>query len=147
MDSEREKPASTRRWWLFLGGIVAFVVAFQLIESVFLTDPSGSEEGAAPTEGAGGAPSPAPPEVRRLDNGAVEIRHDFFRRTTVRLGNDDDAKALFDCLTQGVEQTFGDGSESWSGSRKRRETNRIQDECMGLVVDLPVPPQVPRPGD
>ena len=140
MDPESERSSSTRKWWLLVGGIVVFVVAFSLLESLVRTEPTPSEKGSMPAA----APSPAPPELRRLDDGAIEIRHDFFRRSTIRLGNRDDEKVLFDCLTQGIEQTFGNGTEGWDRGRVRRETQRIEDECMG-VHRKPVPPRPPRP--
>ena len=145
MDPESERSSSTRKWWLLVGGIVVFVVAFSLLESLVRTEPTPSEKGSMPAA----APSPAPPELRRLDDGAIEIRHDFFRRSTIRLGNEDKEKALFDCLTQGIEQTFGDGTVGWDRGRVRRETQRIRDECLGLH-DIPIPPrplQPLRPGN
>ena len=144
MDSESERSSSARKWWLLVGGIVVFVVAFGLLESLVRTEPTPSEEGSTPAVAADATLSPAPPELRRLDDGAIEIRHDFFRRSTIRLGNEEDEKALFDCLAQGIEQTFGDGTEGWDRARVLRETQRIQDECMSLHRK-PVPPRPPRP--
>ena len=144
MDPESERASSARKWWLLIGGIVAFLATFSLLESLVRTEPTPSEKGSAAAEDTDAAPSPTPPELRRLDDGAIEIRHDFFRRSTIRLGNRDDEKVLFDCLTQGIEQTFGDGTEGWDRGRVRRETQRIQDECMGLHRK-PVPPRPPRP--
>jgi hypothetical protein len=144
MDSESERSSSARKWWLLMGGIAAFVVAFSLLESLVRTESTTSEEGSTPAPTAAAAPSPPPPRLRRLDDGAIEIRHDFFRRTTIRLGNEDDATALFDCLAQGIEETFADGTEGWGRGRVKHETQRIQDECMGLP-DVPVLPRLPRP--
>jgi hypothetical protein len=134
MDPESGRSSSAREWWLLIGGIVVFVVAFSLLENLVGT----SEKGSTPAEAVDAAPSSTPPELRRLDDGAIEVRHDFFRRSTIRLGNEDDEKALFDCLEQGIEQTFGDGTEGWDRRRVRRETRRILDECMGLH-GMPVP--------
>jgi hypothetical protein len=146
MDPEGKRSSSARDWWLLIGGIVAFVVAFSVLESVVRTEPTPSEEGSAPAENADAAPSPTPPRLRRLEDGAIEIRHDFFRRSTIRLGDEKDEKALFDCLSQGIEQTFGDGTAGWDRGRVRRETQRIQDECMGLH-GMPALPRLPRPGN
>ena len=136
MDPESERSSSARKGWLLIGGIVAFLATYSLIESLVRTEPTPSPAAAAP--------SPSPPELRRLEDGAIEIRHDFFRRSTIRLGNRDDEKVLFDCLAQGIEQTFGDGTEGWDRARVLRETQRIQDECMGLHRK-PVPPRPPQP--
>ena len=87
------------------------------------------------------------PELRRLDDGGIEIRYDFFRRSTIRLGDADDETALFDCLEQGIEQTFGSGIEDWERERVRDETQRIQDECVSEFHGVPVPPRPPRKGD
>ena len=139
MDSQRERSTSARKWWLLVAGIVVIVVTLDLLESLVGTAPTPSEEGAAPKVGVVAALSPAPPEVHRLDDGGIEIRHDFFRRTTIRLGNEDEEQALFDCLAQGIETTFGDGTEGWSRQRVRSETQHIQDKCLGSFLDLPVP--------
>ena len=136
MDPKSERSSSARKWWLLIGGGVVFVVAFSLLQSLVRNEPTPSAESSAP----GAAPSPAPPELRRLDDGGVEIRHDFFRRSTIRLGNEDEEKALFDCLAQGIEKTFGDGTKGWDRGRVRRETHRIQDDCLRLH-DMPVPPR------
>ena len=145
MDSERKGSSSARKWWLLIGTIVVFVVAFDLLEKLVRPEPTPSGEGSTVAEGAGAAASPAPPRLRRLDDGAIEIRHDFFRRSTIRLGDEDDEKALFDCLAQGIEQTFGEGTEGWTRERVRSETQRIQDECLGSTHGIPVPPRPPRP--
>jgi hypothetical protein len=145
MDLESERSSSARKWWLLVGGIVVFIAAFNLLESLVRTEPTPSKEGSTTAEDADAAPWLAPPELRRLDDGAIEIRHDFFRRTTIRLDSEEDKKTLFDCLAQGIEQTFGDGTEGWNRARVRRETQRIQGECMGPLHDMPVPPWPPRP--
>jgi hypothetical protein len=147
MDSESARSSSARNWWLLAGGFVVFVVAFGLLESLVRTEPTASKEGSTPGEETDAAPSPAPPKLRRLEDGAIEIRHDFFRRSTIRLGSEDQEKALFDCLAQGIEQTFGDGTAGWSRERVRRETQRIQDECLAPFHDMPVPPRPPQPGN
>jgi hypothetical protein len=135
MDSENKKPSPSRKWWLLIGGIVVFVVAFDLLER-FVP----SEAGSAASEDAVVASGPAPPVVRRLDDGAIEIRHDFFRHSTIRLEDENDEIALFDCLAEGIERTFGEGTAGWTRTRVRSETQRIQDECLGSNRDLPVPP-------
>ena len=127
------------KWGLLLGGIVVFVVAISLLETLVRTEPTPSENGSAIADA---ARSPAPPELRRLDDGAIEIRHDFFHRSTIRLGNEEEERALFDCLAQGLEQKFGDGTEGWDHAGVRHETKLIQDQCLGLhrqEADLPLP--------
>jgi len=142
MDSKSARSSSARKWWLLIGGIVVFVVAFDLLERLFP-----SEERSASAEGSVSASSPAPPVLRRLDDGAIEIRHDFFRHSTIRLGDEDDEEALYDCLAQGIEQAFGEGTAGWTRARVRSETERIQNECLGSFHDLPVPPRPPGPDD
>ena len=147
MDPESGRSSSARKWCLLIGGIVVFVVAFGLLESLVRPEPT---PGSTSAEDARAAVSPAPPELRMLDDGEIEIRHDFFRRSSFRLGNEEDGKALFDCLAQGIELTFADGTEGWSRERVRHETQRIQDECMSSLHDTPVPPRPlrpPRPGN
>jgi len=147
MDPEIATTSSARKWWMLLGGIVVFVVGFELLGSLFRTDPTSPTNGSTPAESAVAVSrSPAPPELRRLEDGAIEIRHDFFRRSTIRIGDEEDAQALFECLSQGIEETFGDGTEGWRRGRVRSETQRIQDECLGSVHELPVLPRLPEPG-
>ena len=143
MDPESGGPSSARKWWLLIGGIVVFVVAFGLLESLVRPEPT---PGSTSAIDASAADSPAPPELRMLDDGAIEIRHDFFHRSTIRLGSEEDEKALFDCLAQGIEQTFADGTEDWNHERVRQEARRIQDECLSSLHDISVPPR-PRPGN
>jgi len=122
-----------RKWWLLIGAVVLFLVLFQLLEDRFTTSPPDSA--ARDVE-----PSIHVPEVRRLDDGAVEIRHDLFRRTTIRMGDEDQEQALFECLEQEIEQTFGAGTEDWSRRRVRNETQRILDGCMGSANPMPLRP-------
>jgi len=111
---------------------------FSLIESLVPTAsrPSPTLEDLALT-------SPAPPRVRRLDDGAIEIRHDFFRRSTIRLGDEDAERALLECLTQGFEQSFGNDIGEWDQRYVRSETKRVMDECLGAHGMLPPRPSVP----
>ena len=135
---------ASRGWWCLAGGVIVFVVAFSLLERLARDESTGSPSG--PTASGEAEAGPPPPELIKRDDGGVEIRHDFFRRTTIRLSNEEDGKALFDCLTRSIEQTFGDGTEGWSRRRVRRETQRIQEACMASFHGLPVPPRPPRPG-
>ncbi len=147
VDPESGRSSSARKWGLLIGGIVVFVVAFGLLESLVRPEPT---PGSTAADDTNAAASPAPPELRMLDDGAIEIRHDFFRRSTIRLGNKEDEQALYDCLAQGIEQTFADGTEGWNRARVRDEAYRIQDECMSSLSDIPVPPRPlrpPRPGN
>lgn len=140
VEPEEKRPSETRKWWLLAGGFVVFLVAFQLLEDVISPEPSQEADAeAAPSP----APSPSPPELRRTDDGAIEIRHDLFRQTTIRLGDEEDSKALFDCLEQGFEQAFGEGTEGWTRDQVKREAERIQNACLGSAHGLPVPPRRP----
>ena len=136
--SQSNGKSSARTWWLFVGALVVFVVGFTLLERLV----RGDADPATSAEKGGDAASPARPEVRRLEDGAVEIRHDFFRRTTIRLGDEEAGQALFDCLEQGFDEAFAEGTEGWTGARVRRETRRVQDACMGShgVPTVPRPP-------
>ena len=134
MSSGNEKSTPSRMRWLLLGGIAVFVVAFSLLENLV-----GPESTPSDTEAAAGEWAPAPPELRRLEDGQIEIRHDFFRRSSYRMGDKEEEQALFDCLAKGIEETFGGGTRGWDRERVRSETQRIQNECM----DLPIPPEPP----
>lgn len=147
MESESKTSSSARKWWLLAAALVAFVVVFDLLERLTRTEPGPSVDGSSPVEDAGAARGPAPPEVLRLEDGAIEIRHDFFRRSTIRLEDEEDSDALFDCLTLGIEQTFGDGTAGWSHGDVMRETRRIQDACLGESMNLPLPLRPSRPRD
>lgn len=128
--------SSARKWWLLAGAFVVFLLLFGLVERFVGPGPSSSPR--SQTEAA----APAGPTVRRLEDGAIEIRSDFFRRTTIRLGDKDEEKELFDCLSRGIEGSFGNGqAEGWSGREVRSETKRIQDRCLGSVTDLPTLPR------
>ena len=140
MNPERRKSFSARKWWLLIGGgVLLYVVVFSMLERLARPEGSPSEDGSTPEAAAS---APAPPQLRRLADGAVEIRHDFFQRSTIRMGNEADEQALYDCLEQKIEETFGEGTEGWSRGRVKRETERIQNECMRLP-GLPVPPESP----
>jgi len=131
----------TRKSWLLLGGFVAFLLVFGLLERFVGTAPSSSETTKE-------AVAPEVPTVRRLDDGAIEIRHDLFRRSTIRLGDEEDEKALLDCISQGIEESFGDGqAEGWSGRQVRSETQRIRDHCMRSLLEVPVLPPSPPAGE
>jgi hypothetical protein len=114
------------------------VALFSLLERLAGTPSSVSTlEPGAPT-------SPALPEVRMPEDGGVEIRHDFFRRTTIRLGSEEEDGALFECLTRGLEESFAAGTEGWGAQRVRDETRRVQEACMG-ARGIPVPPRPLQP--
>jgi hypothetical protein len=132
--------SSARGWWLLLGGFVVFVVLFSLLERLV------GSESSVPTveQGTGAATSPALPVVRMPEDGGVEIRHDLLRRTRIRLESEEKDRALFDCLTRGLEETFASGTEGWDPQKVRDETRRVQEECMG-AQGVPVPPRPLRP--
>jgi hypothetical protein len=147
MDSQSERSSSARKWWLLIGGVVVFVVAIDLLESLLRTESTPAENGSTPAGETDAATSPARPELRVQDDGAIEIRHGFFQRSTIRVGNDKDQEELLDCLTRGIEQMSEDGIEGWDRERVRQETRQIQDECLAVLRDVPVPPRPPQPGD
>jgi hypothetical protein len=129
---------SKRKWWLLIGGgVLLYAVVFTLIENLVESESPTAADGSTPATGAGS--SPALPEVGRRDDGAVEIRHDFFRRTTIRLETEEEEQALFECLEREIEQAFGDGTQGLSGRQIRDETRLLQDRCMGLRGVPPVP--------
>lgn len=127
MDHENGRSSTVRLRWLLVAMIVVFLVGFTLMENLVREEP---EPRSAPVETAGDLFSPEAPVVHRLDDGAIEIRHDLFRRTTIRLKDEDDQQALFDCLSGSIEQTFGAGVEGWEGATIRHETRRMVHECM-----------------
>lgn len=136
MDSERKKSLfSGRGWWLPVGAFVGYLVVISLLERVV---PGG--KGSTSGQGAAAVSAPAPPELVRLDDGAIEIRHDLFRRSTIRMGNEEDTGALYECLRQGFDEAFGTGTEGWTSARVRSETKRAQDKCLAGKIDLPTLP-------
>jgi hypothetical protein len=125
---------STRRWWLLAGGLVVAVALLTALEKLVGTPPTPSETRTT-EEGA-----PQVPSVRRLDDGAVEIRDDPFHRTRIRLGSDAEEQALYDCLSSGFESAFGDGRADGLGRDKvRAETRRIRERCMEALAPPPAP--------
>lgn len=138
MSSGNEKLTPARKRWLLFGGIAVFVVAFSLLESLVGTDSTPSEP-----EADEGTWAPEPPEVRRLEDGEIEIRHDFFRRSSYRMADKKEEQLLFDCLEKGIEETFGEGTTGWDRERVRSETRRIQNHCVGLPA-VPTVPEPPR---
>lgn len=145
MDEKSAKSSRARNWWLLAGGIVVLVVTFDLVERLVRTESGPDANGPPSAEDAAAAETPFRPEVRKLEDGGIEIRLDLFRRTTIRLANEADERELLDCLERGFEQAFGDGSAGWSRARVRRETQRIQEECTARFFDLPAPPRLPGP--
>jgi len=133
MDRQGGRSSSARTWWLLIGGIVVLFVAFDWLERAVREEPppsSVSEVDARTT--------PAPPQLSRLDDGAIEIRHDFFRRTTIHMSDDSASQALYDCLSSRINETFGNGTEGWDDEGIREETQRFLNEC-GDIPEIPVP--------
>jgi len=95
MSADTGRSSSTRSWWYLALGAVVFVVGFGAIESLVRRDPGASD---ADSTSAVAADAASYPLVRLIDGGGVEIRHDFFRRTTVRLQDRSEEQALHDCL-------------------------------------------------
>jgi hypothetical protein len=142
VESASKWSSRLRGWWIPIGGLVVLVSSFSLLEKLVGPEPTASATG---SDGADVAPGPKPPEIVRLEGGGIEIRHDFFRRTTIRLDSEEKEQVLFDCLTQGIERRFAGGTRGWSRARVRDETRRIQDECLGPHGMLASPPGVPTP--
>jgi hypothetical protein len=134
--------SSFRKGWFVVLAFVVFAVGLSLIEGIG-TDPQTSADHSGVDGGEETASSIAAPEVVRLEGGGVEIRHDFFRRSTIRLNDDEAEKALFECLEHGIEKMFAKGTTGWTGARVRDETRRVQDECLRSRTNLPVPPRPP----
>jgi hypothetical protein len=139
MGRQIERSSSTRKWWLLIGGIVVLIVAFDYLERLVRKEPLPSS-----VSDVDARTSPAPPQLRRLDDGAIEIRHDIFQRTTIRMDDEDAAEALFECLSQGINVTFGNGTEGLDRGHIRSETQRILKECGGMPeVPMPLRPSPP----
>jgi hypothetical protein len=141
MDPQPKKPSPARAWWMLFGAMVVFLVGTTVLDGLLRDEPAAP----APDREQRGSVSAGVPQVHRLEDGAVEIRHDFFRRTTIRLDDDESGAALYECLEKGFEEAFGDGIDGWTRGRVRDETRRVQDRCLGLYgVSPPTPPAPPR---
>jgi hypothetical protein len=147
MQTQPTTPAPRRKWWLLIGGFVLLILSVDVLQRLIPSKPRPKPN--STQHEPGHKASPASPQVVRRNDGAVEIRHDLFRRSTTRLGNDKDEQALFECIEKGIEETFADGTEGWTRSRARDETERIRDECMTLIHPAlaPVPPRPLQPGN
>jgi len=131
--------ATHRKWWLLIGAILVYLLAFDWLERLVRNEPASSEQNPGAAQRIATS-SPRRPEVRRLDDGAVEIRHDFFRRTTIRLGDEDSQDTLFNCLEKGFEERFVGRTEDWDGERVRRETRTVRNACLGEAKEGSAPP-------
>jgi len=129
MNTKSDRP-STLRWWILAGGIVLFVVAFNWIEGLFGPD---LEERERRVDQAVAEAAPDPPEVVRLEQGGIEIRHDLVETSMLRLTNKEKEDELYDCLTQRIEEVFGGGTEGWDSGRVERETLQVRFECLRRV--------------
>ena len=106
----KHRSSRVRRWWLLFGAIVVLIVTFDLLENLVGTGSSATNPDVAD------ASPPGLPIVRRADDGAIEIRHDFFHRSRTRTGS---------------EARDGDDAEGWT-------PRRVRDS-----IDIPVPPVPP----
>jgi len=142
MDTKGKRRSSTRGWWLLAAAVVAFLVLFDLLDRL-----TGSEAPVDTATDASAASVPTPPEVVRLEGGGVEIRHDLFRRTTIRLGDDEKERELHDCLVRGLDEAFTGASAEWGRWRVEREVQQVQQACLqgtGAPTVPPLPPLQPR---
>jgi hypothetical protein len=137
---------TARKVWLLIGAVVVFVLAFDAIERLARPDREPPEGAARNGAAEGGGRAAQLPEIVRLEGGGVEIRLDFFRRTTIRLDSEEAEDALADCLERGIAETFGEGTEDWPALRIRREMRRIRNGCTAGMIDLPPVPPPPSPG-
>ena len=128
--------SSNRRWWLFAGGLLVAVVVLTALERLVGTPPAAT---AATDDRAREWPA-----VRRLEDGAIEIREGRFGRTTIRLDSEAEQRALFECVASGFDRAFGGGRASGLGHGEiRAEAGRIRERCMRFVAPGMLPP--PRP--
>jgi len=141
MNPERGKSSSIRRWLLLIGGLVVFAVLFDFLSDLTRPKRVVTVEGSTPAADAAAARSPDPPRLRRLDDGAIKIEHDSFAESTIRMRDEEDSQAMFDCLSEGIEQTFRDGTAGWTVGNVQGETARIKFECLRVVRNLPEPRQ------
>lgn len=139
MEPERRKSFFARKgWWLLICAVVVYLAGFSLLEKI-------TPAGKGPA-GGNAASAPAPPQLRRLDDGAIDVRQGFFHHLTIRTGSDEEDEALFQCLKQGFDEAFGNGTEGMTAAQVRSETERIENSCTDLP-GIPRPPSPPRRED
>ena len=131
MNPENERSSAGRRWWWLLAGIVVFAVSFTVLENLGRKEPTPSETVPAPP------PTPATPEVRWTEDGAIELSEEPFAPSRINLRNEEKKQQLFNCIEQGIEETFGNGTEGWDRVGVWRETQRIKNECMDSLRGVP----------
>ncbi len=134
---------------LLLGGVVLFVVGFNLLERLVTPDrPSPT----VPTEeDRSDSIEPIRPEVRKLGSDGIVIDAGEHRRTTIVIdGTAEDVDVLLACIEEGIERSFSDGGsfvppgrDGWLTRRAHRraiakhvgdEVDRIKDRCMESTV-------------
>lgn len=147
-----------RLWAVLLGGLVLFLVVFDLLERLVTPDePPPAEitgEQADP-------PEPIRPEITRLDGGGVQIKVGRLNTTTIYLDDEDGVDALIACIEEGIEASsaLAEGeaaqppaSNGFIARRVREqqvqdEVQRIQNACLMGALDTRIPsiPPLPTP--
>lgn len=155
--SEEDSARAGRRWsgwrlWaVLLGGLVLFVVAFDLLERLVTPDaPLPNEMAAEQAE----PPEPIRPEITKLDDDGVEIKVGRLNRMTIYLDGEGKADALIACIEEGIASSsvLSDGeagqppasngfiARHWRAQQVQEEVIRIQDACLMGALDTRVPP-------
>jgi hypothetical protein len=160
-DPDRE-PSGRRwpRWRLWaglIGGLILFVVAFDLLERLVTPD----EPGAAELSAGAAAPESILPRVEKLAGGEVQVSVGRHRRIRILLEDEAEADALIACIEEGIASspalTGADASQppaltgliSWHQRSEEvwDEVARIQEACMLSRLDAAIPPLPAPPPD
>lgn len=145
-----------RLWGVLLGGLVLFLVAFDLLERLVTPDAP------PPTETAvdqAAPPEPIRPEITKLDGEGVEIKVGRLERMTIYLDGEGQADALIACLEEGMasssalsegeasQRPASDGfiARQVRAQQVREEVKRIQEACLLRALDTRIPPIPPQP--
>jgi hypothetical protein len=146
-----------RLWGGLIGGLILFVVAFDLLEGLVMPDePSAAELSAGEAE----PPEPIRPRVEKLEGGGVQVSVGRHHRIRIFLEDETEADALIACIEEGIASsaalTDGEASQPpasrglfpWQQRSQQvwDEVARIQNRCMLEKLDhalppLPVPPE------
>ena len=161
-NSEGDSARAGRRWsgwrlWaVLLGGLVLFVVAFDLLERLVAPDaPPPTEMTGEPAD----PPEPIRPEITKLDDNGVEIKVGRLNRMTIYLDGEGKADALIACIEEGIASSsvLSDGEAAQPpasngfiarhvrAQQVQEEVSRIQEACMFDALDTRIPPLPPLP--
>jgi hypothetical protein len=145
-----------RLWAVLLGGLVLFLVAFDLLERLVTPD---APPPTALTDQQAESLEPIRPEITKLEGGGVRIKVGRLNTTTIYLDDEGQVDALIACIEEGVESSSSltDGeaaqppaSDGFIARRVRaqqvqQEVIRIQEACMVAALDTRIPPIPPLP--